>query len=45
MYVLYRHLLPPNIVPDAKLHKSLWSVFPVMCPIMELYGPVYFIPR
>jgi len=45
MYVLYRHLLPPNIVPDAKLHKSLWSVFPVMCPVMELYGPLYFIPR
>eukprot|EP00584_Thalassiosira_punctigera_P026636 CAMPEP_0172578504 /NCGR_PEP_ID=MMETSP1067-20121228/138769_1 /TAXON_ID=265564 ORGANISM="Thalassiosira punctigera, Strain Tpunct2005C2" /NCGR_SAMPLE_ID=MMETSP1067 /ASSEMBLY_ACC=CAM_ASM_000444 /LENGTH=1253 /DNA_ID=CAMNT_0013371201 /DNA_START=412 /DNA_END=4173 /DNA_ORIENTATION=- len=45
MYVLYRHLLPPKIVPDAKLHKSLWSVFPVMCPIMELYGPLYFIPR
>mmetsp|Transcript_20449 Transcript_20449/g.44383 ORF Transcript_20449/g.44383 Transcript_20449/m.44383 type:complete len:1312 (+) Transcript_20449:63-3998(+) len=45
MYVLYRHLLPPNIIPDAKLHKSLWSVFPAMCPIMELYGPLYFIPR
>ena len=45
MYVLYRHLLPPNVVPDAKLHKSLWSVFPVMCPIMNLFGPVFFIPR
>lgn len=45
MYVLYRHLLPPNIIPDAKLHKSLWSVFPAMCPIMELFGPLSFIPR
>ena len=45
MYVLYRHLLPPNIIPDAKLHKSLWSVFPAMCPVMELYGPLYFMPR
>mmetsp|Transcript_21613 Transcript_21613/g.52202 ORF Transcript_21613/g.52202 Transcript_21613/m.52202 type:complete len:1326 (+) Transcript_21613:117-4094(+) len=45
MYVLYRHLLPPNIIPDAKLHKSLWSVFPAMCPVMELYGPLHFIPR
>lgn len=46
MYILYRHLLPPNVVPDVKLHKSLWSVFPAMCPIMEIYGPnCYFIPR
>mmetsp|Transcript_26731 Transcript_26731/g.55214 ORF Transcript_26731/g.55214 Transcript_26731/m.55214 type:complete len:1342 (+) Transcript_26731:142-4167(+) len=45
LYVLYRHLLPPNLVPDAKLHKSLWSVFPAMCPILELYGPLHFIPR
>ena len=45
MYVLYRHLLPPNVVPDPKLHKSLWSVFPAMCPIMELFGPIHFLPR
>lgn len=45
MYVLYRRLLPPNVVPDARLHKSLWSVFPAMCPILELYGPLHFIPR
>jgi hypothetical protein len=45
LYVLYRHLLPPKVVPDAKLHKNLWSVFPAMCPILELYGPLYFIPR
>lgn len=45
MYVLYRRLLPPNVVPDAKLHKSLWGVFPAMCPILELYGPLHFIPR
>ena len=45
MYVLYRHLLPPNIVPDAKLHKNLWSIFPAMCPVMALFGPLYFIPR
>jgi len=45
MYVLYRHLLPPNVVPDAKLHKTLWSVFPAMCPIMNLYGPLHFLPR
>lgn len=45
MYVLYRHLLPPNVVPDAKLHKSLWSVFPAMCPIMSLFGPLHFLPR
>ena len=46
MYVLYRHLLPPNVIPDAKLHKSLWSVFPAMCPIVELgSGLLSFIPR
>ena len=45
LYVLYRHLLPPNVVPDAKLHKSLWTVYPAMCPIMELYGPLPFLPR
>jgi len=46
MYILYRHLLPSHAVPDAKLHKSLWSVFPAMCPIMEIYGPnCCFIPR
>jgi hypothetical protein len=45
MYVLYRHLLPPNVIPDAKLHKSLWSVFPAMCPIINLFGPLHFIPR
>lgn len=45
MYVLYRHLLPPNVIPDAKLHKNLWSVFPAMCPIMNLFGPLHFIPR
>ena len=45
MYVLYRHLLPPNEIPDAKLHKSLWTVFPVMCPVMNLFGGLYFIPR
>lgn len=45
IYVLYRHLLPPNVVPDAKLHKSLWSVFPAMCPMMNLFGPLHFFPR
>ena len=45
MYVLYRHLLPSKVVPDAKLHKSLWMVFPAMCPVLELHGPLYFIPR
>eukprot|EP00804_Cyclotella_cryptica_P021844 CCRYP_000825-RB/>CCRYP_000825-RB protein AED:0.05 eAED:0.05 QI:342/1/1/1/1/1/9/177/1131 len=45
MYVMYRHLLPSKVIPDAKLHKSLWSVFPAMCPILELYGPLFFIPR
>lgn len=45
LYVLYRHLLPSKCVPDAKLHKNLWAVFPAMCPVLELYGPLYFIPR
>ena len=45
MYVLYRHLLPSKVVPYAKLHKSLWMVFPAMCPVLELHGPLYFIPR
>lgn len=45
MYVMYRHLLPNKVIPDAKLHKNLWSVFPSMCPVLELYGPLYFIPR
>ena len=45
MYVLYRQLLPSNVVPDKSLHKSLWSVFPAMCPVMQLYGPLYFQPR
>ncbi|EJK68491.1 hypothetical protein THAOC_10317 [Thalassiosira oceanica] len=45
MYVLYRQLLPSNVVPDKSLHKSLWTVFPAMCPVMQLYGPLYFQPR
>lgn len=45
MYALYRHLLPTKFVPDAKLHKNLWSVFPAMSPILELFGPLHFIPR
>lgn len=45
MYALYRHLLPTKVVPDAKLHKNLWSIFPAMSPILELFGPIYFIPR
>lgn len=45
LYVLYRHLLPTKCVPDAKLHKNLWSVFPSMCPVLELYGILHFIPR
>jgi hypothetical protein len=45
IYVLYRHLLPPNVIPDAKLHKNLFSIFPALCPIIELFGPLHFIPR
>ncbi len=26
MYALYRRLLPPNVAPDAKLHKVLWGI-------------------
>lgn len=45
LYVLYRHLLPMKCVPDPKLHKNLWSVFPAMCPVLEIHGPLHFIPR
>jgi len=26
LYALYRRLMPPNLEPDAKLHKALWGV-------------------
>ena len=26
LYALYRRLMPPNMQPDAKLHKALWGV-------------------
>lgn len=45
LYVLYRNLLPTKCAPDPKLHKNLWSIFPAMCPVLQLYGPLYFIPR
>ena len=45
IYVMYRYLLPTKCIPDAKLHENLWSVFPAMCPVLELYGPLHFLPR
>ena len=44
MYCLYRRLLPSNLEPDMKLHKTLWSLFPSTCPIINIYGKLAFIP-
>ncbi len=44
LYCLYRRLVPSNKVPDDKLHKSLCTVFPSVCPIVPLFGNVPFMP-
>eukprot|EP01034_Spumella_vulgaris_P022423 gene22423-28547_t len=35
IYALYRRLLPPNVAPDAKLHKVLWGIQKVV-PVVIL---------
>lgn len=44
MYCLYRRLLPSNIAPDEKLHKSLCTVLPSHRPILSILGELPFFP-
>jgi len=44
MYALYRRILPSNEVPDAKLFKKLFLLFPDRCPIINICGDASFFP-
>ena len=44
LYALYRRILPSNEVPDAKLFKKLFVVFPSRCPIINICGDIAFFP-
>ncbi len=43
LYALYRKLLPPNVTPDAKLHKYMWEIQKVV-PCVVLADTVLFCP-
>ena len=44
LYCLYRRLLPSNIPPDEKLHKSLCVLLPSYRPILPMFGELPFFP-
>lgn len=44
LYCLYRRLLPSNIAPDDKLHRSLYTLLPSKCPIIPYFGELPFFP-
>ncbi len=44
LYALYRRLLPASQMPDAKLFKKLYTVFPSKCPVINVCGDVAFYP-
>ncbi|GMH64492.1 hypothetical protein TrRE_jg6565, partial [Triparma retinervis] len=44
MYALYRRILPANEVPDAKLFKKLFLLFPDRCPVINICGDASFFP-
>ena len=45
LYCVYRRLLPSHLVPDTKLHKALWTLFPSRCLVVPLFGDIPFLPR
>lgn len=46
LYCLYRRILPTHLVPDAKLHRSLWMDLPDRFPFLALPGGgAAFVPR
>lgn len=45
MYCLYRRLLPSHLIPDGKLHRSLWMDLPTKRPIIPLFFDAPFLPR
>lgn len=44
MYALYRRILPANEVPDGKLFKKLFLLFPDRCPVINICGDASFFP-
>jgi len=44
MYALYRRILPANEIPDAKLFKKLFLIFPDRCPVISICGDASFFP-
>ena len=45
MYCLYRRILPSHLIPDGKLHRSLWMDLPTKRPIIPLFFDASFLPR
>jgi len=45
MYCLYRRMLPSHLIPDGKLHRSLWMDLPTKRPIIPLFFDASFLPR
>eukprot|EP00557_Chaetoceros_sp_GSL56_P001564 CAMPEP_0176500434 /NCGR_PEP_ID=MMETSP0200_2-20121128/13546_1 /TAXON_ID=947934 /ORGANISM="Chaetoceros sp., Strain GSL56" /LENGTH=1357 /DNA_ID=CAMNT_0017899095 /DNA_START=232 /DNA_END=4305 /DNA_ORIENTATION=- len=44
LYCLYRRILPTNVAPDDKLHRSLCTLLPSKCPIIPYFGELPFFP-
>ncbi|GMI01982.1 hypothetical protein TrST_g6111 [Triparma strigata] len=44
LYAMYRRILPPSEVPDGKLFKKLFTIFPDRCPIVNICGDSIFFP-
>jgi len=42
LYALYRQILPPNIQPDAKLHRVMWSIQKTV-PAIVICGKVIWL--
>ena len=44
LHALYRRILPANEVPDGKLYKKLFTLFPDRCPMINICGDSAFFP-
>jgi len=44
LYAVYRRLLPPSNVPDAKLFKKLYTALSSKCPCIPICGAASFSP-
>jgi hypothetical protein len=43
LYALYRRLCPPNVLPDGKFYKRLWTVQKEI-PVVVLHGKAVWFP-